>query len=358
VVEGALLKMQQTVEPMRDSSALFAAKKYLELYETFAAEGYILLKGALSKPDLASLRDAVKGILRESGAAAEDGSCTKKEGWTVDTSSAVSIAGTADYTTEYDQQENMWSPIAGSDFVSRLENSPELAEAMQALAIGRQLADGVASEPMKFAPSFTWLRVKAPGECTSEHSDVFFFSNYTEMFMTPDISDDKCSKCNSSDRPNSILLCDECEKCYHLDCLDPPLEEVPRDNWYCEHCAQRPILVSCWAPLSDVDIDGGGLAVLKGSQRLPNFLQPSSSRPQIPSSYLKFGRGLAWSTGPYEAGDLVIFNSRAIHCTSKNYHSFHRLSIDMRWVLVPKSRRNFGSTPQSKFILTNAQSVK
>lgn len=358
VDEAGSVKMQQGLEPMRDSSALFAGKKYFELYQAFDTDGYILLKGLLSRTDLTALRYAVQGILEESGAAAEDGQCLKKAGWTVDTSSAVSIAGSADYTTEFGKEGNIWAPIARSEVVARVENSAELAQAMRALAVGRHIAERVSSEPMKFAPSYTWLRVKAPGECTSEHSDVFFFRNYTDMFLTPDGTDDRCGKCKSSERPRSMLLCDECDKCYHMDCLDPPLEEVPRDNWYCEHCAERPILISCWAPLADVDIDGGGLAVLKGSQNLPNFLQPSSAYPQIPSSYQKHGRGLTWSTGTYEQGDVVIFNSKAVHCTSKNYHSFHRLSIDMRWVLTPKNRSNFGQTPQSKFILDNAQSCK
>jgi hypothetical protein len=28
----------------------------------------------------------------------------------------------------------------------------------------------------------------------------------------------------------------QCEEAYHLDCLDPPLEVVPEDDWYCPDC--------------------------------------------------------------------------------------------------------------------------
>ena len=35
---------------------------------------------------------------------------------------------------------------------------------------------------------------------------------------------------------------------YHLDCLTPPLEEVPEGNWYCEHCER----IVCGADHDDV----------------------------------------------------------------------------------------------------------
>lgn len=33
-----------------------------------------------------------------------------------------------------------------------------------------------------------------------------------------------------------MLLCDRCDQGYHMDCLDPPLEEVPIEDWFCSHC--------------------------------------------------------------------------------------------------------------------------
>jgi hypothetical protein len=31
-----------------------------------------------------------------------------------------------------------------------------------------------------------------------------------------------CAKCRGKERPGELLMCDECEYCYHLQCLDPP----------------------------------------------------------------------------------------------------------------------------------------
>lgn len=42
-----------------------------------------------------------------------------------------------------------------------------------------------------------------------------------------------------------MLLCDRCDQGYHMDCLDPPLDEVPIDDWFCCQCdGTRPSGVS------------------------------------------------------------------------------------------------------------------
>lgn len=42
-----------------------------------------------------------------------------------------------------------------------------------------------------------------------------------------------CNICSKKTDPARILLCDECNKGYHLACLDPPLLELPtEEEWY------------------------------------------------------------------------------------------------------------------------------
>ena len=36
-----------------------------------------------------------------------------------------------------------------------------------------------------------------------------------------------------------MLICDHCNQGYHMSCLQPPLKEVPDDDWYCPQCAKR-----------------------------------------------------------------------------------------------------------------------
>nr|XP_020639787.1 PHD and RING finger domain-containing protein 1 isoform X1 [Pogona vitticeps] len=54
-----------------------------------------------------------------------------------------------------------------------------------------------------------------------------------------DVEDDPtfCEVCGRSDREDRLLLCDGCDAGYHMECLNPPLREVPVDEWFCPPCA-------------------------------------------------------------------------------------------------------------------------
>lgn len=45
-----------------------------------------------------------------------------------------------------------------------------------------------------------------------------------------------CEICNRPDREDIMLLCDHCNNGYHMDCLSPPLSEIPEGSWYCDNC--------------------------------------------------------------------------------------------------------------------------
>ncbi len=48
---------------------------------------------------------------------------------------------------------------------------------------------------------------------------------------------DACEVCRSGGDANKILLCDECDRGFHIYCLDPPLSAVPdNEEWYCPAC--------------------------------------------------------------------------------------------------------------------------
>ena len=42
-----------------------------------------------------------------------------------------------------------------------------------------------------------------------------------------------CYVCGKSSRAGPLVSCDFCPLSFHLDCLDPPLSEIPRDVWMC-----------------------------------------------------------------------------------------------------------------------------
>ena len=50
------------------------------------------------------------------------------------------------------------------------------------------------------------------------------------------VYDGDCLECQSGHDYDSILLCDRCDGKYHMGCLNPPLTEIPDQNWFCPNC--------------------------------------------------------------------------------------------------------------------------
>jgi len=49
----------------------------------------------------------------------------------------------------------------------------------------------------------------------------------------------ECRVCSKSDRPEALLLCDDCDDPYHLECLKPSLLSVPDGDWFCPLCEHK-----------------------------------------------------------------------------------------------------------------------
>ncbi|NXP12356.1 TIF1B factor, partial [Thinocorus orbignyianus] len=50
------------------------------------------------------------------------------------------------------------------------------------------------------------------------------------------------SSCRVCCRAGAVVMCDLCERCYHLDCHLPALHEVPSPEWRCLLCQDPPPL--------------------------------------------------------------------------------------------------------------------
>lgn len=48
--------------------------------------------------------------------------------------------------------------------------------------------------------------------------------------------DQICEQCRSGLHGDVMLLCDRCNKGWHIYCLSPPLKRIPPGNWYCLEC--------------------------------------------------------------------------------------------------------------------------
>ena len=47
-----------------------------------------------------------------------------------------------------------------------------------------------------------------------------------------------CHLCGTSDNDDQLLFCDDCDRGYHMYCLQPPMEEPPEGSWICNLCEE------------------------------------------------------------------------------------------------------------------------
>jgi hypothetical protein len=51
--------------------------------------------------------------------------------------------------------------------------------------------------------------------------------------MKKDWKTDWCSVCDDG---GDLIICDLCDLPYHLGCVSPPLDKIPKGDWYCPSC--------------------------------------------------------------------------------------------------------------------------
>ena len=49
-----------------------------------------------------------------------------------------------------------------------------------------------------------------------------------------------CEMCDSLVDDEKMLLCDGCDRGFHMFCLRPPLTVVPKGDWFCPECLAKP----------------------------------------------------------------------------------------------------------------------
>lgn len=73
-----------------------------------------------------------------------------------------------------------------------------------------------------------------------------------------------CCRCGSKKEPERQLLCDECDRAFHLDCLEPPLKDLPEEeDWFCPDCKHDP---------TEVVQPGEALKESRRKSRLPSVV--------------------------------------------------------------------------------------
>ena len=73
---------------------------------------------------------------------------------------------------------------------------------------------------------------------TTAHRQMYhYFSQITKVVLSKGwrcLECTVCEACGQATDPGRLLLCDDCDISYHTYCLDPPLQNVPKDSWKCK----------------------------------------------------------------------------------------------------------------------------
>lgn len=89
-----------------------------------------------------------------------------------------------------------------------------------------------------------------------------------EETVNVDLEQTNCEVCGGSDREDRLLLCDGCDAGYHMECLTPPLDSVPVEEWFCPECE------------ANNHNSRGSAEELSDTDSLPSTARPATSRSQ------------------------------------------------------------------------------
>ena len=167
------------------------------------------------------------------------------------------------------------------------EDVLELAQRTKAQATVRELAE------MKTYPEAASFRFFRATELEEEQEDghVHTETLHDDLFnmrLT-------CEVCQSGLDDVHMLICDGCDKLFHLFCLDPPLKQVPDGDWFCKECRGYSEAVS-----SDVEIEA-----------CDGFVIEQRKRPRS-DMYLREDEGIGFPADGWQTAIAVIGNDALV----------------------------------------------
>lgn len=97
-----------------------------------------------------------------------------------------------------------------------------------------------------------------------------------------------CQLCHSGDDEDSLLLCDGCDKGYHMYCFKPAITQIPSGDWYCYECINK--ATASKHCLVCGKLEGKNLVPCTSCPRAyhTECLSPALSKVNMTSSFLPF----------------------------------------------------------------------
>ncbi|KAB1274598.1 Transcription intermediary factor 1-beta [Camelus dromedarius] len=121
--------------------------------------------------------------------------------------------------------------------------------------------EGPETKPVLMAlaegPGAEGPRLASPSGSTSSGLEVVAPEGTSAPAGGPGALDDSATICRVCQKPGDLVMCNQCEFCFHLDCHLPALQDVPGEEWSCSLCHVLPDLKEEDGSLS---LDGGDSA--------------------------------------------------------------------------------------------------
>lgn len=114
--------------------------------------------------------------------------------------------------------------------------------------------------------------------------------------------DQICEQCKSGLHGEVMLLCDRCNKGWHMFCLSPPLEQVPPGNWYCLQCLNSEKDSFGFAPGRELPLDAFRRIADRAKKRW--FGSTSISQVQLEKKFWEIVEGSAGEVEVKYGSDL------------------------------------------------------
>ncbi|XP_059443642.1 lysine-specific demethylase JMJ17 isoform X3 [Corylus avellana] len=114
--------------------------------------------------------------------------------------------------------------------------------------------------------------------------------------------DQICEQCRSGLHGEVMLLCDRCNKGWHIYCLSPPLKQVPEGNWYCLECLNSDEDCFGFVPGKRYSLEAFRRVADRAKKRW--FGTVSASRVQIEKKFWEIVEGLVGEVEVMYGSDL------------------------------------------------------
>ncbi|QLQ78604.1 hypothetical protein HG537_0A08510 [Torulaspora globosa] len=94
---------------------------------------------------------------------------------------------------------------------------------------------------------YNYLALQAKIRGAADFTKLLYTEEYPKSLLSDEESEgssseeegndeEGCVICDLPNKPTKMILCDSCDKPFHLACLTPPLTSVPKGEWICNNC--------------------------------------------------------------------------------------------------------------------------